>query len=115
MSKIIHPNGEIQSATPQDITEIQFFLDHPSLLEVGKRTTGEDWTRLHHDIEHGRRMLNGSGRKEVVLIGAGSYGVVFRCFDEQYGRVVAVKILRPSCNLSSRIRSRFTLEAEALA
>ena len=115
MSKIICPNGEIQPATPQDICEIQFFLDHPSLLEVGRRPIGEDWTRLHHDIVHCRQLLTDSGRQEAELIGAGSYGVVFRCFDEQYRRVVAVKILRPSCYLSARIRSRFSLEAEALA
>lgn len=115
MSKIISPDGEICPTTPNDITEMQFYLDHPSLLEQGKRPVGEDWTRLHQDIERCRELLAKSKRKNIALIGAGSYGVVFRCFDEEAKRNVAIKILRPSYYLSPRVRSRFSLEAESLS
>lgn len=61
-------------------------------------------------------MLGRIGRYEVErLIGAGGMGIVFKAFDSELNRPVAVKVLAPHLAGSGAARSRFAREARAAA
>ena len=61
-------------------------------------------------------MLGRIGRYEVErLIGAGGMGVVFKAFDTELNRPVAVKVLAPYLAGSGAARKRFAREARAAA
>ncbi len=61
-------------------------------------------------------MLGRIGRYEVErLIGAGGMGVVFKAFDTELNRPVAVKVLAPYLAGSGAARKRFSREARAAA
>ncbi|MFO0901544.1 MAG: protein kinase [Pirellulales bacterium] len=61
-------------------------------------------------------MLGRLGRYEVErLIGAGGMGVVFKAFDSELNRPVAVKVLTPLLMDNGAARRRFSREARAAA
>ncbi|TWU16217.1 serine/threonine-protein kinase [Allorhodopirellula heiligendammensis] len=61
-------------------------------------------------------MLGRIGRYEVEsLLGHGGMGVVFRAYDSDLQRAVAVKVLAPHWAMSPTARQRFAREAEAAA
>jgi uncharacterized protein (TIGR03067 family) len=61
-------------------------------------------------------MLGRLGRYEVErMIGAGGMGVVFKAFDSELNRPVAVKVLAPYLAGSGPARKRFAREARAAA
>jgi len=61
-------------------------------------------------------MLGRLGRYEVErMIGAGGMGVVFKAFDSELNRPVAVKVLAPYLAGSGSARKRFAREARAAA
>ncbi|MGN6543636.1 MAG: serine/threonine-protein kinase, partial [Aureliella sp.] len=61
-------------------------------------------------------MLGRIGRYEVErLIGAGGMGVVFKAFDTELNRPVAIKVLAPYLTVSGAARQRFAREARAAA
>lgn len=61
-------------------------------------------------------MLGRIGRYEVErLIGAGGMGVVFKAFDTELNRPVAIKVLAPFLAGSGAARQRFAREARAAA
>jgi serine/threonine protein kinase len=61
-------------------------------------------------------LLGRLGRYEIErLIGRGGMGLVFRAFDPQLHRVVALKILAPHYASSKVARERFAREARAVA
>ena len=61
-------------------------------------------------------MLGRIGRYEVErLIGAGGMGVVFKAFDSELNRPVAIKVLAPHLAGSGAARQRFSREARAAA
>jgi serine/threonine protein kinase len=61
-------------------------------------------------------MLGRIGRYEVErLIGAGGMGVVFKAFDSELNRPVAIKVLAPHLAGSGAARKRFSREARAAA
>jgi uncharacterized protein (TIGR03067 family) len=61
-------------------------------------------------------MLGRLGRYEVErMIGAGGMGVVFKAFDSELNRPVAVKVLAPFLSGSGAARKRFAREARAAA
>ena len=61
-------------------------------------------------------MLGRIGRYEVErLIGAGGMGVVFKAFDTELNRPVAIKVLAPFLAGSGAARKRFAREARAAA
>lgn len=61
-------------------------------------------------------MLGRIGRYEVErLIGAGGMGVVFKAFDTELNRPVAIKLLAPYLASSGPARQRFAREARAAA
>jgi serine/threonine protein kinase len=61
-------------------------------------------------------MLGRLGRYEVErLIGAGGMGIVFKAFDTELNRPVAIKVLAPHLAGSGAARQRFAREARAAA
>ncbi|XZE17576.1 protein kinase domain-containing protein [Pirellulaceae bacterium SH449] len=61
-------------------------------------------------------MLGRLGRYEVErLIGAGGMGIVFKAFDTELNRPVAIKLLAPYLAISGPARKRFSREARAAA
>ncbi len=61
-------------------------------------------------------MLGRLGRYEVErLIGAGGMGVVFKAFDTELNRPVAIKVLAPHLASCGSARQRFAREAKAAA
>ncbi|MCA9057158.1 MAG: protein kinase [Planctomycetaceae bacterium] len=61
-------------------------------------------------------MLGRLGRYEVErLIGSGGMGVVFKAFDSELNRPVAIKLLAPYLASSGPARKRFSREARAAA
>ena len=61
-------------------------------------------------------MLGRLGRYEIeTMIGSGGMGVVFKGFDTELNRPVAVKVLAPHLCHSSPARKRFAREAKAAA
>lgn len=61
-------------------------------------------------------MLGRIGRYEVErLIGVGGMGVVFKAFDTELNRPVAVKVLAPYLASSGAARRRFARESRAAA
>src|SRR5262245_53275169 len=56
------------------------------------------------------------GHYEVLeVLGQGGFGIVFRAFDEQLQRVVAIKVLAPDMAATSPARKRFLREARSSA
>ena len=61
-------------------------------------------------------MLGRLGRYEIEgLIGSGGMGVVFKAFDRELNRPVAIKVLAPFLASSGLARKRFSREARAAA
>ena len=66
------------------------------------------------DVDQSDSSLGNLGHYSIQeLLGVGSSGVVFRAVDEQLGRPVALKVLRPS--LGSAAKQRFMVEARSAA
>ncbi|MDG2013811.1 MAG: serine/threonine-protein kinase [Pirellulaceae bacterium] len=61
-------------------------------------------------------MLGRLGRYEIEkLIGSGGMGIVFKAFDSELNRSVAIKMLAPYLSASGSARQRFSREARAAA
>lgn len=91
----LDPAGRTVAWDPQDAPDINTdFLPpavHPELLgRLGR-----------YDIEQ--------------TIGAGGFGIVFKAYDTELRRVVALKVLAPHLMSSGPARKRFTREAQAAA
>lgn len=84
------------------------------------RTAANAWTdsiasQLLSPPSH-PEMLGRLGRYEIErLIGSGGMGVVFKGFDSELNRPVAVKVLAPHLSDSGSARQRFAREARAAA
>jgi serine/threonine protein kinase len=63
-----------------------------------------------------RGLLGRLGSYHIVeKLGEGSFGVVYKAYDEKLDRWVAVKVLRPELAVQERVRRRFENEARAAA
>lgn len=61
-------------------------------------------------------LLGRLGRYDIEqLIGAGGFGIVFKAYDSELRRVVALKVLAPHLMSSGAARKRFAREAQAAA
>ncbi|NLD58336.1 MAG: protein kinase, partial [Clostridiales bacterium] len=57
-----------------------------------------------------------AGRYEVqAVVGTGGMAVVYRAWDRQSSRMVAIKVLRPEFEQDQEFVRRFSREAEAAA
>jgi serine/threonine protein kinase len=120
------------------ISDIQFWIDHPSLDDLTAAQTESDRQQVRRDVEECVRLLsvpsNGLASQDGLveadfatrqpqtgqytvrrLLGVGAFGVVLHATDSVLYRDVAIKILRPSVLLSKQARARFSVEGEALA
>src|SRR5262245_9968990 len=90
----------------------------PWIVEGGRRPT--TWTealakQLLAPPSH-PEMLGRLGRYEIErLIGSGGMGIVFKGFDTELNRPVAIKVLAPHLASSGAARQRFAREARAAA
>jgi eukaryotic-like serine/threonine-protein kinase len=90
------------------------------LNEAGHETRPAAWTetmarQLLAPPSH-PEMLGRLGRYEVErLIGSGGMGIVFKGFDTELNRPVAIKVLAPHLSGSGAARQRFAREARAAA
>ncbi len=100
--------------------EIELERAERSWSTLGHRRAPKTWTesmstQLLDEPSH-PEMLGRIGRYEVErLIGCGGMGVVFKAFDSELNRPVAVKALAPHLAGSGAARKRFAREARASA
>ncbi|MCX7703635.1 MAG: protein kinase [Planctomycetota bacterium] len=95
------------------------------------KTEGDALTLSKEDTEHGKRtVVPGAGAvatvegkggarigkyKVVGVLGEGGMGKVYKCYDEELRRYVAVKVMLPSMMGDENAVRRFLLEAESAA
>src|SRR5436189_4440 len=100
------PRGDGSSTiepSREEIQEIQFWIDNPSLESNATLLNADDTSVLRSDVDFCRALLEKAGRGPVEAIGAGTFGVIFRGFDSRLNFPVAIKILRPSFRPAPRI------------
>ncbi|MCA9175482.1 MAG: serine/threonine protein kinase [Planctomycetales bacterium] len=89
-------------------------------LEVGRQPRRPAWSesivrQLLEPPSH-PEMLGRLGRYEIErLIGSGGMGIVFKAYDTELNRTVAIKVLAPHLAGSEAARQRFAREARAAA
>jgi serine/threonine protein kinase len=72
------------------------------------------WRNVHYyDRREGRLTPDVPGLRDLVRIGRGGFGTVFRARDERYDRAVAVKVIH-ELGVSDDVIARFTRECKAL-
>jgi serine/threonine protein kinase len=126
-------DDEHLSPSASTISDIQFWIDHPSLDDLTAAQSEPDRQQVRRDVEKCIRLLkipatrlshedgqvdsDSSTQRYTILklLGVGAFGVVLHAKDRTLNREVAIKILRPSVLLSKRARARFSMEGEALA
>ena len=90
-----------------------------SSTEFGPKPS-DDWSqslskRLLSPSSH-PEMLGRIGRYDIEsMLGAGGMGIVYRGFDTQLHRAVAIKVLSPTLAFHGSARQRFAKEAQAAA
>ena len=125
------PVGEQLAAAPKQSDATQEFdasTDVQGAVPAGRtglflaRTEGEGSGDDHHSdldfLQPSTRpdSLGRLGHYEVLqVLGEGGFGIVFRAFDEQLQRVVAIKVLAPQMATTSPARKRFLREARSSA
>ena len=112
-----HWDAVSQWLSPGDVTS-EIYAESLDARERWKRPTA--WTEamaksLLSAASH-PEMLGRIGRYDVErLIGSGGMGVVFKAYDTELNRPVAVKLLAPFLASSGTARTRFAREARAAA
>lgn len=103
------------------------FLDSPALQQMMKGHSSDATTVDPHAVQREIDLsflepseapdsLGRLGRYEIrEVIGRGGCGIVFRAFDDQLERIVAIKVMAPELAATSPARKRFLREARATA
>ena len=90
-----------------------------SMDPAGEQETGVTCDAVPLDFLESPRhpeLLGRLGRYDVErMIGAGGFGIVFKAYDSELNRVVAIKALAPHLMHSGPARKRFAREAQASA
>lgn len=115
---------------PEDdplLEELIDALEAPASPSPAGGGSGDPWEALRADISlAGHIREAGSGERaahrerlgkyaDLVPIGSGGFGVVYRARDSERGRVVALKVPSPDRPLTPEISRRFRREARAMA
>jgi serine/threonine-protein kinase len=91
-------------------------LSLQELLVGRKHLTAEDWAALAAEVGRGRAKAPRFQRYETrSVLGEGATSVVYRAWDRELNRPVAVKVLRESVGMSEVARQRFRREAQTAA
>jgi hypothetical protein len=109
---VVEPAGDEASA---DRTAT---LGRPEAEGTIGRSTDEDVRACLEVLGPTQRpdSLGRLGHYEVLaMLGRGAFGIVFKAFDENLQRVVAIKVLSPQLAAMSPARKRFLREARAFA
>ena len=89
---------------------------HMSRFQLRQPAWTESMARQLLSLPSHPEMLGRIGRYDVErLIGSGGMGVVFKAYDTELNRPVAVKLLAPYLAASGAARNRFAREARAAA
>jgi serine/threonine protein kinase len=107
---------EILAAAPNaSLSSIHQTREHPSIRDKGLQWTESLSRKLLSAPSH-PEMLGKIGRYDVErFVGAGGMGIVFKGFDTELNRPVAIKVLSPSLAFNGTARQRFAREARAAA
>ncbi|MEQ8791799.1 MAG: serine/threonine-protein kinase [Pirellulaceae bacterium] len=115
---------ELLTTNGDDLQIEQELRDRPRRLSEDDRTSDDDRSAAFNSAVVRQllsppshpEMLGRLGRYEIErLIGAGGMGVVFKGFDTELNRPVAIKALAPHLAGSGAARQRFAREARAAA
>lgn len=108
--------GEILAAAPNaSLSSLHQTREHPSIRDKGLQWTESLSRKLLSAPSH-PEMLGKIGRYDVErFVGAGGMGIVFKGFDTELNRPVAIKVLSPSLAFNGTARQRFAREARAAA
>lgn len=113
--------GSVLSETDDDDQRTDSEFDPTSLPRFARQAEGSpDWNeemvrQLLEPPSH-PEMLGRLGRYEIErLIGSGGMGIVFKAWDTELNRPVAIKILAPGLAASNSARMRFSREARSAA
>ena len=93
-------------------------VGHPETPEAaeGRISWNESMARQLLSPPTHPEMLGRLGRYEIErLVGAGGMGIVFKAYDTELNRPVAIKLLAPHLSQSTAARERFAREARAAA
>jgi serine/threonine protein kinase len=95
------------------------WIDHALVLDPsGSTLTGDGGSKTlagHHD-DDAPVMPEAIGRfRPEEVLGSGGFGIVFRAFDPEMDRFVALKIPKVDPSLAPEVRRRFLREARAAA
>lgn len=89
--------------------------EHPGIRDKGMQWTEALSKKLLAPPSH-PEMLGKIGRYDIErFVGAGGMGIVFKGFDTELNRPVAIKVLSPSLAFNGTARQRFAREARAAA
>jgi serine/threonine protein kinase len=108
--------GEILAAAPNAaLSSLHQTREPPSIRDKGLQWTESLSRKLLSAPSH-PEMLGKIGRYDVErFVGAGGMGIVFKGFDTELNRPVAIKVLSPSLAFNGTARQRFAREARAAA
>lgn len=107
----------MKSVSIEDASLALISVYNERIMRNGNTNIEGSWRQPSGDrFEDVRSIPQAIGRYQVLRkLGAGSFGVVYECFDPELSRSVAVKVLLAGSHADPELRSRFQREAQAVA